>query len=74
LVGFKPVSVSRIAGWDHWRGFVDDVVMKYLDCGVFEAGLPGCSAASAMRSSSSRAGARVAGVVARWLDETLERD
>ena len=24
--------------YGRWRGFVDDVVMRYLDCGVFEAG------------------------------------
>ena len=25
--------------YGHWRGFVDDAVMRYLDCGVFESGL-----------------------------------
>jgi hypothetical protein len=24
--------------YGHWRGFVDEVVARYLDCGVFEAG------------------------------------
>jgi hypothetical protein len=24
--------------YGHWRGFVDEVVTRYLDCGVFEAG------------------------------------
>jgi hypothetical protein len=25
--------------YGHWRGFIDDVVMRYLGCGVYEAGL-----------------------------------
>jgi len=42
--------------YGHWRGFVDGVVMRYLDCGRFEAGFggawcPACHAELLARSA-----------------------